>query len=388
MEHDSAIFSIFVVFAGAAVLATAALYARQAIIVAYIAVGVLLGPAGFALVEDTAWLDEVSEIGIVFLLYLLGLNMVPRQLLQMFRAATRVTLLSSLVFMLIGIALAFAFGFRGWEATVIGAAMMFSSTIIGLKLLPTTALHHQHTGQIMISVLLLQDLIAIVVLLLLQGSAGERGFSDFARQLLALPIVVLVAYACEHWILEPLMVRFDRIQEYMFLLVIAWCLTMAELARVAGLSLEIGAFVAGVALANCPAGQFIADSLRPLRDFFLILFFFSVGAALDPAHLSGIFLPAGILATVMLLLKPMVFRRLLRWQGEPDKIAREAGTRLGQISEFSLLVAVLAAQVGALSARGSSLVQLTTVITFVVSSYYIVMFLPSPMAISDKLRQD
>jgi Kef-type K+ transport system membrane component KefB len=184
------------------------------------------------------------------------------------------------------------------------------------------------------------------------------------------------------------MARFDRIQEYMFLLVIAWCLAMAELARAAGLSLEIGAFVAGVALANCPASQFIADSLRPLRDFFLILFFFSVGAALDPAHLSGILLPASILATLMLLVKPLVFRRLLAWQGEPEKIAREAGSRLGQISEFSLLVAVLAAQVGALSARGSNLVQLATVITFVVSSYYIVMFLPSPMAISDKLRQD
>jgi Kef-type K+ transport system membrane component KefB len=306
----------------------------------------------------------------------------------MFRAATRVTLLSSLLFMLLGVAVAFAFGFGAWEAIVIGAAMMFSSTIIGLKLLPTTALHHQHTGQIMISVLLLQDLIAIVVLLLLQGSAGDRGVADFARQLLALPVLVLVAYACEHWILEPLMARFDRIQEYMFLLVIAWCLAMAELARAAGLSLEIGAFVAGVALANCPAGQFIADSLRPLRDFFLILFFFSVGAAIDPAHLSSIFLPASILATLMLLVKPLVFRRLLRWQGEPEKIAREAGIRLGQISEFSLLVAVLAAQVGALSARGSNLIQLATVITFVVSSYYIVMFLPSPMAISDKLRQD
>jgi Kef-type K+ transport system membrane component KefB len=388
MEHGSAIFSIFVIFAGAAVLATVALWARQAIIVAYIAVGVLLGPSGLGLVGDAEWLQEVSKIGIVFLLYLLGLNMVPRQLWQMFRAATRVTLFSSLVFLVLGTGIALAFSFPVRDSLVIGAAMMFSSTIIGLKLLPTTALHHQHTGQIMISVLLLQDLIAIVMLLLLQGTEGERGIGGFARELLALPLLGLVAYACERWILEPLMVRFDRIQEYLFLLVIAWCLAMAELARAAGLSLEIGAFVAGVALANCPAGQFIADSLRPLRDFFLILFFFSVGAGLDSVHLGGILLPAGVLAALMLVVKPWVFRLLLRWQGEPDKIAREAGARLGQISEFSLLVAVLAAQVGALSARGSNLVQLATVITFVVSSYYIVMYLPSPMAINDKLRQD
>lgn len=388
MEHGSAIFSIFVIFVGAAVLATVALWARQAIIVAYIAVGVLLGPSGLGLVGDAEWLQEVSEIGIVFLLYLLGLNMVPRQLWQMFRAATRVTLFSSVVFMALGTGIALVFSFPPRDALVIGAAMMFSSTIIGLKLLPTTALHHQHTGQIMISVLLLQDLIAIVVLLLLQGTEGDRGVGGFARELLALPLLGLVAYACERWILEPLMVRFDRIQEYLFLLVIAWCLAMAELARAAGLSLEIGAFVAGVALANCPAGQFIADSLRPLRDFFLILFFFSVGAALDPVQLGGILVPAGVLAALMLVVKPWIFRLLLRWQGEPEKIAREAAARLGQISEFSLLVVVLAAQVGALSARGSNLVQLATVITFVVSSYYIVMYLPSPMAINDKLRQD
>ncbi|MBM4227846.1 MAG: cation:proton antiporter [Gammaproteobacteria bacterium] len=388
MEHGSAIFSIFVIFVGAAVLATIALWARQAIIVAYIAVGVLLGPSGLGLVGDAEWLQEVSEIGIVFLLYLLGLNMVPRQLWQMFRAATRVTLLSSLIFMALGAGAALAFDFPMRDAVVIGAAMMFSSTIIGLKLLPTTALHHQHTGQIMISVLLLQDLVAIVVLLLLQGTEGDRGAGGFVRELIALPLLGLVAYACERWLLEPLMLRFDRIQEYLFLLVIAWCLAMAELARAAGLSLEIGAFVAGVALANCPAGQFIADSLRALRDFFLILFFFSVGAALDPTQLGGILLPAAVLAALMLVVKPWIFRLLLRWQGEPEKIAREAGARLGQISEFSLLVAVLAAQVGALSVRGSNLVQLATVITFVISSYYIVMYLPSPMAISDKLRQD
>lgn len=388
MPHDSVMFAIFAVFAGAAVLATVALQARQAIIVAYIVIGIALGPDGLGVVKDATWLQDISEIGIVFLLYLLGLNMVPRQLLKMFREALSVTGLSCAAFFGLGLGISRLCGFGWSDALVIGATMMFSSTIIGLKLLPTTALHHQHTGQIMISVLLLQDLVAILVLLALQGVAGENPGLQIAREVVALPLLIGVAYALEHWVIEPLLTRFDRIQEYMFLLVIAWCLTMAQAAAWAGLSPEIGAFIAGVALANCPAGQFIADALRPLRDFFLVLFFFSVGARLDLGLVGESFIPALALAATMLLLKPPIFRSLLLRQGEPAKIAREAGARLGQISEFSLLVAVLAVETGAVSARASNVVQLATVLTFVVSSYYIVMYFPNPMAISDRLRQD
>lgn len=389
MTGDSAVFSIFVVFAGAAVLATLALYARQAMIVAYIVVGVALGPAGLAIVEDAAWLEEVADIGIMFLLYLLGLNMVPAQLLRMLREATVVTGLSSLAFFLLGAGVGLACGFAPREALVTGAAMMFSSTIIGLKLLPTTALHHQHTGQVLISVLLLQDLLAILVLLGLQGSVHEDGtLAALARELLALPALIAVAYALEHWVLEPLLQRFDRIQEYMFLLVIAWCLSVAQLAHWCGLSHEIGAFIAGVALANCPVALFIADSLRPLRDFFLILFFFSVGASLELGLLSDTWLPATALALVMLAAKPWVFRVLFERAGETPKLAREAGVRLGQISEFSLLVAVLATEISVLGARASNVLQLATVLTFVISSYIIVMRYPTPIAVRDNLRQD
>ncbi len=389
MNSTSVIFSISVVFVGAAVLATLALYARQAMIVAYIIVGLVLGPAGLKVVEDAAWLEEIAHIGIMFLLYLLGLNMVPSQLLRMFREALVVTAVSACAFLALGMGIALSFGFTPIEAIVIGSAMMFSSTIIGLKLLPTTALHHQHMGQVLVSVLLLQDLLAIVVLLALQGAAVKgTGIQTFVRELIALPLLIGVAYAIEHWVLEPLLARFDRIQEYMFLLVIAWCLLIAELAHRCGLSHEIGAFIAGVALANCPVALFIADTLRPLRDFFLIMFFFSVGARLEFLALSQVWAPAVCLAVAMLWAKPLVFRVLLLRAGEIPKLAAEAGVRLGQISEFSLLIAVLAVQTQVLGELAESVVQLATVLTFVISSYYIVMRYPTPMAVRDNLRQD
>ena len=171
MHGDSILFTIFLIFTGAAVMAGLALYARQSMLVAYIALGVLVGPWGLGLVGDATTAQGIGEVGIIFLLYLLGLNLHPQKLTRMVRAATVVTLASCLAFAAAGGAVAFAFGFTLPEVLVIGAASMFSSTIIGLKLLPTTALHHRHAGEVIISVLLLQDVIAIVILLGLDAAS-------------------------------------------------------------------------------------------------------------------------------------------------------------------------------------------------------------------------
>ena len=161
MLDDPIIFSIFLIFTGAAILAGLALFARQSLLVAYIVLGGLLGPWGLSLVDDASIIQQIGHIGIIFLLFLLGLNLQPAQLLHMFRKAIVVTVASSLSFAIAGFLVSRAFGFLLTECLLIGAAMMFSSTIIGLKLLPTTALHHRHVGQVMISILLLQDIIAI-----------------------------------------------------------------------------------------------------------------------------------------------------------------------------------------------------------------------------------
>ena len=146
-----------------------------------------LGPWGGGLIDDPSWIEDVSDIGIMFLLYLLGINMLPQQLWRMLGEALSVTLVSCAIFTVIGIGIAFAFGFVWHEALLIGGTMMFSSTIIGLKLLPTTTLHHQHTGQIIISILLLQDLFAILVLLIIEGyGLGSNPLYGVAREFLAL----------------------------------------------------------------------------------------------------------------------------------------------------------------------------------------------------------
>jgi Kef-type K+ transport system membrane component KefB len=389
MLVDSIIFYIFLIFTGAAILATIALYARQSLLVVYILLGVVLGPSVLDLVSDPKIIREISHIGIMFLLFLLGINLPPQKLLLMIHKTTLVTGVSSLFFLAIGAGCALLFGFALVESVIIGAAMMFSSTIIGLKLLPTTVLHHQHTGEIIVSILLMQDIIAIVILMLLPAE-WEMALPVLEILQLIFSLFGLVAFAFifERFILIKLIQRFDRIQEYIFLMAIGWCLGMAELAAVMGLSAEIGAFIAGIMLATNPISMFIGESLKPLRDFFLIIFFVALGASFDLIIIDQVWLPAAIIATLALVLKPYIFKWLLNYSGEPGPTSMEVGVRLGQISEFSLLIAVLALELSVISQKASYLIQLSTLMTFLVSSYLIVMRYPTPIATSDKLRRD
>ena len=389
MHDDPLAYNIFLVFSGAALMATLALYGRQTLLVAYILLGVLLGPSVSGLVSDPLLIKEIGRVGIMFLLFLLGLNMPPAKLLPLLRQTTWITGSSSLAFAAVGFALAWLLGFTPLECLLIGVAVTFSSTIIGLKLLPATVLHHRRTGEIIISILLVQDVIAIVVLLLLQAShGGDLPYRDLLLLGASLPALFGAAFLLARLVLMPLIARFDQIHEYIFLMAIGWCLGIAQLASSLGLSHEIGAFIAGVALATHPVSLFISERLKPLRDFFLIMFFFSIGAGFDLGMLGDVVLPALLLSLLILLGKPLLFRALLRRSGESSGRSGEIGVRLGQISEFSLLIAVLALQQGVIGEQAAYLLQLATLITFVASSYWIVLRYPTPIALTDRLRRD
>ena len=389
MNADSVIFSIFLIFTGAAVMAALALYARQSLLVAYIALGWLAGPWGLGWIPDAELVEGIGHVGIIFLLYLLGLNLHPQKLIRLLREALTVTAVSSLVFALVGYALARSFGFSGIECVLIGAATMFSSTILGLKLLPATALHHRHTGEVIISILLLQDILAILILLLLETlGPASMGIAETALHLGALPLLVVIAFLLEGLVLVRLIRRFDTIGEYVFLTAIGWCLGISQMAAWLGLSYEMGAFVAGVALASSPIATHIAESLKPLRDFFLIMFFFSMGAGFEVDSLPEVALPAVVLAAAVLILKPFVFRWLLVRADEKPKLAAEIGARLGQGSEFALLIAALALHREVVGERAAYLIQAFTMLTFIASSYIIMLRYPTPIAVNARLRRD
>jgi len=201
--------------------------------------------------------------------------------------------------------------------------------------------------------------------------------------------LLFVGYFAERHVIYPLFKRFNRIKEYVFLLSIGWCLALSEIAHSFGLSMEIGAFIAGVSLATSPIASYIAENLKPLRDFFLIVFFFSIGAGFDFYLLPKVIFPVLIIGAAILLCKPLVYRYLLRCFGENERSqAWEVGFRLGQASEFSMLIAVLAYQEHIISQLAYVIIQAVTLLTFMVSSYLVVFIYPTPMAVNPKLRRD
>ncbi|MES2663860.1 MAG: cation:proton antiporter [Pseudomonadota bacterium] len=389
MTSDSIIFSFFLIFSGAAALASLALFARQPVLIAYIALGSLLGPYGFSLIDDPQVISDIARVGIIFLLFLIGLELHPRNFVELIKKSSAVVILSTIFFLFIGAAIAILFGFTNQEAGIIGLTLTFSSTIIGIKLLPTTSLHHKHIGELVVGLLLIQDLLAVILISLMGTSfSSENVGRQVLQMLLLVPALVGFAFIFVRYVVLPLLYRFDRFHEYIFLVALGWCLGMAEMSSLLGVSHEIGAFIGGVSLAQSRISQYITSHLKPLRDFFLVLFFFSLGASLEWSLLSNVLLPALIFTAVVIVLKPVIYSFILQKFGETDSLSWEIGIRLGQTSEFSLLVAYLGLSAGWISESTSLLIQLTAILTFIVSSYWVVFRYPTPIAISDRLRRD
>lgn len=386
----SLIFVFFLVFFGASIFATFALYTRQAIIVAYIALGFIIGPYCLGLISDTTTIHEISDIGIMFLLFLLGLNLEIKSMIKMLGKAMFVCVASSAIFIGATVLLCQLFGV-GTQGVIIGATLIFSSTIICLKLLPTTALHHKRIGELVIAILLVQDLIAILILTFISLWSSQNDSFQLVlliKLLLALPVLGSVGFLAQKYFLFRLFRRFSRFQEYIFLLSIGWCLGMAQLAIVFGLSNEIGAFIAGVTVASSPIAKYIYENLKPLRDFFLILFFFSVGARFQITLLPSVWGVVLALTILLLIMKPLLHFITLWLMRETPKESLEIGIRLGQGSEFSLMLIVLANTAGIATVSSEIIVEAVVILSFIISSYMVVLFYPSPIAVLDHLRRD
>ena len=377
---------ISLIIISCALLSWLALVLREPLIIAYMAGGFLMGLSGFGLIRDTSFLDGVSGLGITLLLFLAGLVLHPRRLRELFRQTLLLTLVSSVVSAVVAALFCLLWGFELRTALLICLPLIFSSTILVLKLLPTTALHHKRMGAYCIAILIVQDLIAIVLLIVLEANGAAP------VQWLLLPVkgilLVAAAFSFEQIILRRIMARCERFQETLQLLALGWCLLIALLSRAVGLSYEIGAFIAGVALARSPISYFLSEQLKPFRDFFLVFFFFVLGTRFDPAAARVVALPAMLLCLLMMAVKYGCFRFLFRKVGESAAFAHETGARLAQASEFSLILVLAEYRDGLLGEAGFQMVQLVTFFSLILSSYFVVARFPSPLATNPKLKQD
>ncbi len=385
---DHLVLQFALIFAGAALFATLFLYLKQPIILAYIALGIVVGPKGLELINEAEQIERLAHIGIILLLFLIGLNFQPTKLVGLLGRVGIVTLATCFVFMLLSLAAASALGYPFIDSLVIGAALMFSSTIVSLKLIPTTQLHHHHMGEVMISVLLLQDVIAIVLIVLVTEGGMDNITTSVALLLFKLVGLSVMSFVIVKFVITKLLLKFDVIKEHTFVMALGWGLFVAGAAEMLGLSLEMGAFIAGISLATVPIALVIAEELKPLRDFFLILFFFSIGAEFDLVVSQQLIVPGLIITALLMVAKPLIFKWGFKAIGEKSKNSAEMGVRLGQASEFSLLIAFSALGSGLIEERSSYLIQLVVVLTFVASTYWVVNGYPTPISYKKGQRKD
>lgn len=344
---------------------------KQPLIVGHILTGILVGPSMLHLIEDKHSFETFSEIGIALLLFIIGLELsvsvIKRLGKPVFLTAAAILATVGTIGFLVGS----AFHFSTQEAILLGLAMFFSSTIIIAKVLSDKKEISRLNGQIAIGVILIDDIIATFALLFVAASSSGEALGPVEIGLLLLKgvavIGVLALVATK--VLPRVMKSIAKSQELLFLFALAWGFGIATAVNFVGFSIEIGALFAGVALAHLPYAHQIGARLKPLRDFFVVLFFISLGENLNFSNLSSAFVPALIISALVLVLKPLVVMTSLGLLGYTRRTSFKTGINLSQISEFSIILIVLAASTGMVSMELSAIVTLVALITITVSTY-------------------
>ncbi|MBI5370376.1 cation:proton antiporter [Candidatus Uhrbacteria bacterium] len=345
---------------------------RQPLILGYIITGIVAGPGVLALTHNTEVFEVMSQIGVAFLLFTVGLGLNWRSLKEVggISLATGVgqVLFTTVIGMVIGLGL----GFNLVSSVYLAVAFSFSSTIIIVKLLMDKEEIDTLYGRISVGFLLVQDFIAMLLLLgiasLTGGATPEQAFASVVlKALILVPILWLVSAK----LIPRLLSYVARSQEMLFIFSVAWCFLVAGILVMFGFGMEIGALIAGIALSSSVYQREISARVRPLRDFFLIIFFIVLGTRLGFEHASVLLIPTIIFSLSILIGHPLIVLLIMRGLGYHPRTGFLAGTTVAQISEFSFILIATGIMAGHINSELLTLSTSVGLITIAVSSYLI-----------------
>ncbi|HSX57747.1 MAG TPA: cation:proton antiporter [Candidatus Saccharimonadales bacterium] len=373
MNPADALLALGIVIALAAFFGAWATFFRLPLIIAYILTGLILGPFLFKSSADTSF-ALMRDLGLSFLLFLVGLEIKTSEFKEFSGKALIAGFLQIFGTAFVGYFLAILLGFSALASFYIAAALAFSSTVIVVKILSEKRDLDSLYGKLTVAILLLQDLAAIILLILLPalGSKGDFNVSSFFITIAVGSILVSLIYLLSRKVLPYLFERVAVNLELLFLTSIAWVLLIAAISAKLNFSLEIGAFLAGLGLASLKQEHQIAARVRPLRDFFIVIFFIILGSQIVVTFQFKILFEALLLSAFVLMIKPLIVLVSLARLGFKRRTAFLSGVSLAQISEFSLIILFLAYKQHVVSSETVSVLTLTALITFGVSSYLLV----------------
>lgn len=347
---------------------------RQPLIVGYILAGILSGPYFLNVISNGESLELLSKMGVVFLLFIVGLYLNPKAIKEVGRVSL-VTGVGQVVFTsAVGFFIAANLGIENVAAMYVAIALTFSSTIIILKLLADKNDLQKLYAKIAVGFLLVQDIIASLILVGVTVFAGETGSGvgwTMTTVLFKGLSLLMIIYLVSHYVVRNIMDFLAYSQELLFVFALTWGIGMATVFYKFGFSMEIGALVAGVGLSQTKYVAEISARLRPLRDFFIVIFFVLLGSQMILSNLGAILLPAIALSLFVLIGNPVIVIILMNVLGYQQKTGFLAGLTVAQISEFSLILAALGVRVGHLNQETLSLITLVGLITISVSTYMI-----------------
>lgn len=344
---------------------------RQPLIMGYIITGVIVGPSFLHIVRDQNAFDSFSAIGITLLLFIIGLGLNANVIKSLGRVSF-ITSMSILPF-LGGLSYGAArlLGYDNTTSLVLAVALFFSSTIIILKVLSDRKETGRLFGQITLGVLLIEDIVATVAVVVLAIVADPNTVTplEIGQMVLQAAGLALGLYLVGTYLMPPLAKWFAKSQEILFLFALGWGLLVASLFHWAGLSHEVGALFAGVSIAGLPYASEMAAKLKSLRDFFIVIFFVTLGESFTLASIGANIIPALVLATIVIFAKPFLVMLSLGFQRYTRLTSFKTAIHLSQISEFSIVFVTIAAAKGVVDPSIVSLITLVAFITIGASSY-------------------
>lgn len=348
---------------------------RQPLIIGYIFAGLALSLLGLFSDGNKDALENMAHLGITFLLFLVGLEMSMRDFGSIGKVALLAGIGQIIFTSVIGFFLALLFGFSPVAALYIAIALTFSSTIIVVKLLSEKKDLSSLYGRITVGFLLVQDFVAILILVFLSGFQAE-GLSIFTSLgvLAKGLILVLFVYFLSKTVLPKIFDKAAMVSsELLFLASIAWALVLSSIVSLPqiGFSLEIGGFLAGLALANSSEHLQIASRVKPLRDFFIPIFFLLLGAKMLAGLTPALFLHALVFSLFVLVANPLILLIIMGMLGYKSRTSFLASITVAQISEFSFIIVALGEKLGHIQSAVVGVIALVGVVTMTLSTYLI-----------------
>lgn len=348
-------------------------FLKQPLIIGYILSGVIAGPFFLGIVPKIGALSVFADLGIALLLFIVGLHLSPKVIKEVGKISLITGVGQILFTFVIGYGISLLLGFSLLTSLYVAVALAFSSTIIIMKLLSDKGDLESLYGKISIGFLLVQDLVAIIILIVISSiSAGGDVLGSIGLTFVKGIFLIFLLLPVSLYFLPKFQDFFGRSQEFLFVFSLAWGLGIASLFYYAGLSIEVGALIAGVLLSVSPYNIEISSRLKPLRDFFIISFFLLLGAQMAIGNITQYIIPAIILSLFVLIGNPFIVMSIMGLSGYTKKVGFSSGLTVAQISEFSLIIVALGVKVGHLSNEILSFITLVGLITIAGSTYMII----------------